>query len=111
MNDIDERKLQDLARYALEQDAAALDDGITTQLRAARLSALAALRSRRRLESVAGWGLAAGVVLAMNAWWWQSPSGADVSVEDFDMLVSGEYIELYDDMDFYDWMGGDNDAS
>ncbi len=111
MNDADDERIHAQARQLLDEDAAGLDASVVAQLGAARQSAMTALRSRRRLESMLGWAAAAGVVLALNIWWWQPQLPPGVSAEDFEVIVSGEQMELYEDLDFYGWVGDDNDAS
>lgn len=111
MNEVDDQRIKNLARAALERDVGQLDEHITTQLQASRQSALSALGAKRRLESMAGWAVAASVLLALNVWWWQPPEATDLSADDFEMMVSDEYIELHEDLDFYSWVGVDSDAS
>lgn len=111
MNERNDQRIQALARRALNRDIGTLDANVSARLASARRRALDHVRPGQRWGSMAGWAVAASVLLALNLWWWQMPAGNDVSADDFEMLVSGEQIELYEDLDFYHWVGADNDAS
>lgn len=111
MNKSNARSIEDLARQALERDIEQLGSDTLAQLRASRMSALTALQPKRRVETIVGWAMAASVLLAFNVWWWQAPVATDLSAEDFAMIVSEEYIELNEDLDFYNWVRVNTDAS
>lgn len=111
MNERNDQRLDNLARQALEREIATLDATVTVRLKAARRRALDHVRPTLNWESMAGWAAAASVLLALNFWWGRMPAAGEVSTEDFEILVSGEQIELYEDLDFYHWVGDDNAAS
>jgi hypothetical protein len=109
MNERDEQRIQELVRNVLERDADGLDADVTVRLAAARRRALGAVKPEMHWQPVAGWAMAASALLAVSLWW-QTSTVDGVNAEDFEILVSGEQIELYEDLEFYDWLGSDNDA-
>lgn len=111
MSKQDDRQSQDSVRQALERDLEELDVYAATRLAAARRRALDELRPARQWQLSPGWALAASVVLVLTIWWWRAPANSGISADDYAMLVSGEQIELYEDLEFYDWLGNENDAT
>jgi hypothetical protein len=112
MNDQRDKEVQQRVRTELEAKLETLDANVAARLSAARHRALDQLTSKPRWQPVAGWAVAATLVVTVSLWWQQSPSTANgISPDDFELLVSGDGIELYEDLEFYDWLSSENDAS
>ncbi len=112
MSERGDQDIGKLARAALERAADDLDPVTTAQLVSARRRALASLHPKRHWQPLTAWAMAAGILLAVGLWWWHMPGNGnpDVSADDFEMLVSGEHLDLYENLDFYDWLGNENHA-
>ena len=110
MNDERDKAVQQQIRAGLETQLDDLDANVTARLSAARHRALDQLKTRPRWQPVTGWAVAATLVVAVSLWWQQAPRGNGISAEDFEMLVSGDGIELYEDLEFYEWLASENNA-
>jgi uncharacterized protein DUF3619 len=100
------------ARAILDRSADELDGATRARLGAARIEALAALRTphprharRRALALAAAFGAAA---LAFGATrWLRAPAGPlsfGDDVDDVDILAGADDLEMYDDLEFYRWL-------
>ncbi|WJW75671.1 DUF3619 family protein [Thiohalobacter sp. IOR34] len=89
-------------RQQLEAGLGQLDVPTRARLAAARRSALEG-RSRR-WRAPLGLALAASLLLALSILLLRAGGGAAPVVEDIELLVSGEDIEFYEELDFYDWL-------
>ena len=107
----------DKASKALEQANEHLDAATLSRLNQARQAALTELGSS---HTVAGsrWlpmgALAASVLVATVLWLGRDPGTTDTNqiaeqFEDLDILLSGEEFELYDDLEFFSWLGSELD--
>lgn len=111
MNDQRDKEVQQRARAELEAKLETLDANVTARLSVARHRALDQLKTKPRWQPVAGWAVAATLVVAVSLWWQQSPSTLNgISPDDFELLVSSDGIELYEDLEFYEWLSSENDA-
>ena len=100
----DERAFHDNVRRLLDEDLATLDETTRRRLAAARRHA-ASRAGRRRPTPV--WALAAGVAaaaLALALLLPRGPGGNEMPLEDLDILVSGDDIEFYEELEFYEWL-------
>lgn len=110
MNDERDTEVQQQVRAELDAKVDALDANVTAGLSAARHRALDQLQAKPRWQPVIGWAVAATLVVAVSLWWQQAPISNGMSADDFELLVSGDGIELYEDLEFYDWLSSENDA-
>lgn len=110
MNDERDTEVQKQVRAELESQLDTLDANVTARLSAARHRALDQLQVKPRWQPVIGWAVAATLVVAVSLWWQQAPMSSGMSADDFELLVSGDGIELYEDLEFYDWLSSENDA-
>jgi hypothetical protein len=112
-------------RAQLDRAAAELDAPTAARLRAARLRAVAAAEAGRAghgLRDLVSWpafsaALAATLVVATAiALWWPAPDPAALvaatAPEDVEWLIARDSPELFaEQLEFYDWLGEQNDAS
>ena len=107
MTDERDSELQDKVRSELDAQLDTLDANVTARLSAARHRALDQLERKPRWQPVTGWAVAATLVLAVSLWWQQAPTGNGLSADDFELLVSSDGIELYEDLEFYEWLASE----
>ena len=110
MNDQRDRDVQQKVRAELDKQLHSVDANVAARLSAARHRALDQLKPKSHWQPLAGWAVAATLVVAVGLWWQQTPSGNGLNPDDFEMLVSGDGIELYEELEFYDWLSSENDA-
>lgn len=114
-----EDKFLNAAKRALDDAEKNLDAGIVARLRAARREAIEqGLRRPSRLRP--GWLLplggfvTAGVAIAVAGLLWLSAPNQNLlqtNVSDIELLTAHENPEFFADLDFYDWLENDTDAS
>lgn len=110
MNDERDTQVQKQVRDELEAQLDTLDANVVAGLSAARHRALDQIQTKPRWQPVFGWAVAATLVIGVSLWWQQAPISHGMSADDFELLVSGDGIELYEDLEFYDWLSSENDA-
>lgn len=110
MNDERDTEVQKQVRAELEAQLETLDANVTARLSAARHRALDQLQTKPRWQPIIGWAVTATLLVAVSLWWQQASISNGMSVDDFELLVSGDGIELYEDLEFYDWLSSENDA-
>jgi hypothetical protein len=117
-----EQELLEATRHLLRESERACDELTVARLRAARLRALDAKRSRLLLPSwrTASGFAAAGVVAVLAGTLWfgtpsdlPTPRGSEtaIAIADIEMLATTESPEFYTDIEFYDWLATEPDAS
>jgi len=90
-------------RKHLDAQAAGLDAHTVARLRAARRHALDAHRAGvRRWVPAFAVASAAAVLLALLMW--QSPSAPPLPAEDWEIVVSGDDLDLIEEYEFYEWL-------
>jgi hypothetical protein len=112
-NDRRDRELVERARQLFRDGADNLDGATRSRLRQARARAVEAAARRsgstwlapRRLAPVGG-VIAAALALAV---FWSAPEPAMAPVEsavldDLDLLLEGEELELFEELEFYAWL-------
>ncbi len=104
----DDEKLMAAVRAELECDAAALDVFSVARLKAARIRALAQT-SPPRLAWAVSWGLPTGafataILASLSIWQIQQPSVTVVDVPAVEALAAEETADLYENLDFYEWL-------
>jgi hypothetical protein len=114
-----EDKFLKAAKRALDNAEKNLDAGTVARLRAARRESIEQ-GLRRPLRLRPGWLLplggfaTAGIVLAVAGLLWFSapnPILLQPNVSDIELLTAQENPEFFADLDFYDWLDNDSDAS
>lgn len=115
-----ERKFLDDARAVLDDSVRDLDGATRSRLAQARNAALD--RKRRTRRRLVTWGspvgLAAAAALLAVLFIGREAPVDESYVADLDLLGSGETIEFYEDLEFYEWLAeteamesGDQDMS
>ena len=108
----------DKAGKALEQANEQLDAATLSRLNRARQLALTELESTHTVNGsrwLPAGALAASVVVATVLWLGRDPGTTDTNqiaeqFEDLDILLSDEDFELYDDLEFFSWLGNELDT-
>ncbi len=100
-------------KSALDASSATLDAATCTRLRAARVQALQSTQARRPwlLWPVGGVALAAAALLSWALWLHEPAVHTPVALEQLELLSSTDNLELYTDLDFYQWLASATDAS
>lgn len=114
MSDLNERDraLMDGARQVLDQSAAELDEITAQRLRQIRREALAQPARAHWNWGYAGAATAAMAVMAVVLW--PGPQQTDTTVaslEDIELLSANEDIEFYEQIEFYQWLDSDGQAT
>lgn len=100
------------AQRLLDTSVAGLDAATRSRLNQARQRALAA-RGRRAPVWTPGWalgGVAASVCVVVLAFvlWQGQPAGQPYdALADLEVLTASDQIDLYEDLDFYEWLDSD----
>lgn len=109
-----EQELALRARTALDESIDALDGETVARLASARRRALGFERRRSRPALVAAGGLlAATLALAIGVSWWTRSSAELAAVEspealeDLELLAANEELDLYENLEFYEWLEAD----
>jgi len=109
MSERERDTLQAGVRRVLDASVAGLDAASRSRLTQARHRALEA-RGRQRSPWAAGLalgGVAASVgvlVIAYALWQGQVPAQSYEALADLEVLTAGDQIELYEDLEFYEWL-------
>lgn len=118
---IDEQTLLSAAKHTLEASVENLDQETIDRLAAIRLQALASADRNRKLSWLsASWlkpagGFVTAAVLIASVMLWSSNSvdgPAPLAVlEDIKLLTDSEELEFYQDLDFYQWLAVNEQAT
>lgn len=103
----DEKLFTDRLKHVLDEQAALLDSKTLNRLRQARLQAVNRVEHKHRQywKPVTAFALSALLLLAI-VFWPQQP-GIDnftTSIEDLDLLVADDSLQLYEELEFYQWL-------
>ena len=121
-SDIDspsERRLEERARALLHESTAQLDAHTLSKLTQARHAAMGQLqmsrvRRMRRFMLPAG-SLAAAALVAVVMWTGYMPSstrpGAELAVDDVELVANEENLDLMQELEFYSWVGNEAAAN
>jgi hypothetical protein len=111
--DAREEALLRQVKSALDAGSETLDAATCTRLRAARAHALRQRHARQPwlLWPAAGAALAAAALLSWGLWFNAPVSHTPAALEQLELLSSTENLELYTDLEFYQWLAGAADAS
>ncbi len=110
MTQRDDEFLDRLTR-ALDESVEQLDSATARELQARRRQALSHAQAkpagRAWIKPAAGLALAAGIGIVGLSLLWPRPEArlpALPLMEDLELLSSGEELELYQELDFYQWL-------
>jgi hypothetical protein len=114
-----ESELLQATRRLLEKSEREVDELTVARLRAVRLRALDAIAHSRLASWWSLGGIAsAGIAAALAGLLWfntpselSAPSQHETASVDMELLATKENPEFYTELDFYDWLAGDADAS
>jgi hypothetical protein len=113
-----EQELLEATRQLLRKNERAIDELTVARLRAARRRALDAKRGPRLSWPIFGGIATAGIVAALAGVVWLNapsdlslPAGTEGTGADLELLTSKDNPEFYTDIDFYDFLASETDAS
>jgi hypothetical protein len=111
-NDREEALLRRI-KNSLDASSATLDAATCTRLRVARARALQHQGTRHAwlLWPAGGVALAATALLSWVLWFNGPATHPPAALEQLELLSSTESLELYTDLDFYQWLTSATDAS
>ena len=106
MNDRNDQDLLDFAKQHLEESDENLPPDTASRLRAARYEALHGhQKGVPWLWPACGFATACLIVFSLTFWFNDSANERMVpALEDLDLLASAEPFDLYEELDFYDWL-------
>ncbi len=109
----DEEEFTDRVKAKLDQTADPLDANTLTRLQQIRLAALARAETEKRPRSwlPVGGVLAATAALALFLLNKDSIPNAELDANELDILASSDEVELYEDLEFYQWLDADEEQS
>ena len=115
----DEEQFVRQARATLEQVEADVPPHVAARLRQARQKAVAAPWRRTTPSWIPAWSSVMLLVLAIGVAWFAhlsqmeapAPLPTQQAATDFEMLVHGEDLQLFADLDFYLWLEKQNGHS
>jgi hypothetical protein len=108
---MNEERWLETIRTQLDADARALDAATASKLTQARARAVAERPRARWLRVlVPAFGVAAAFALALPLWRHADPAPPATNADSFELLVAGDDVALYDDLEFYAWLGAEGDA-
>jgi hypothetical protein len=102
------------ARALLDASSESLDPATRARLRAGRAAALApqaGLPARWTWWPAGGLALASVAILSWTLWLHPAVNHLPAGLEQLELLTSADNLELYSDLDFYQWLGDTTDAS
>lgn len=108
-NDNADRQLADQAKALFDDSVERLDAATLSRLNQGRHAALETLHGRRRSALWGRWLPATGVAAAalVTVMLVRGPDTVSLpaeSVADFEILLEGENLEMYEDLEFYSWL-------
>lgn len=109
MSDEREEAFTKRVKQALDDSEARLDPAVTARLQTARRTALAARPKMRYWLPAGVIAAAASVYLAFNLWITAPENGLAPELADVELLAD-DALELYDDLEFYEWLDADAEA-
>lgn len=106
-NEHNDKRLLDNINASLEQASQGLDQQTLRALQKSRHAALAQLhKPRHHWQAVSGFAVAASVALLVFALFTFQANDSDIMhhAEDISLLSSGDDFELYENLEFYQWL-------
>lgn len=107
----DDRDFAIHAKRVLDYAVQEVDQSSALRLQRGRLAALESKPSRALwMVWASGFAVASVAVLAIYLWGPQpiSQQHAVVPLDDFELITSGENVELAEDLDFFHWLADDD---
>jgi hypothetical protein len=106
-----ERALAERASELFAESVAGLDGHTRSRLSRARAAAVAAAESSRRNPWLSpsrlvplGGAAAALIAIVLISQMPEAPPAEQVVLNDLDLLLEGENLDLFEDLDFYAWL-------
>jgi hypothetical protein len=109
-----EQELIEATKRLLREEERAVDELTVARLRAARRRALDTARRPHRWQIFGGLATAGVVAALAGVVWLNTDVGIPnetTPVADIELLTSNDGLEFYNDIDFYDWLANQPDAS
>jgi len=107
----DENRFNDSIKKLLDRDLEELEPGIAQRLQQARMQALDAVAARRYINPYSNWrtagALALGVMLLLAVVFWPNASQHGVNSpldSDMELFAADDNLQLYEDLEFYEWL-------
>ena len=97
------------ARQTLDQSVAELDTVTLARLKAARLTALEARDKQALWQNKLVLASVMSVTLVAGIWLIQKPVATDFPMDDMQILTSNDELELFRDLEFYQWLAYQNE--
>ena len=100
----------------LDQSVETLDPGVVARLRTARYEALHSQPHRTPwLWPASGLATACSAILVALLWWGSPPEQAPPEtvqiIEDIEVLIADDPLDLYENLEFYEWLAEQEQAS
>ena len=99
-----EQQFVDSVRQTLDRSVTELDAVTLARLRAARLTALQGGHKQPVWQNRMALATAMSVALVTGVWLLQKPTGQELPLDDLQLLTAKEDLELYRDLEFYQWL-------
>ena len=104
----DEQSFLNNIRQALDNSSDSLDADITRQLRLARSRALEQYEEKYSYwRPASGFALATMLLVAIGVWQfsgYERSNGMAQTMEDLELIASSDSLQLYEDLEFYQWL-------
>lgn len=104
MSEHEQQQFVKQVRQRLDASLQELDGPTLARLRAARRQALEQRRARPVWVNRMALATAMSCVLTLGVWWVQRPVVPDLPMEDLAVLTATDDLELYRDLEFYQWL-------
>lgn len=104
MSEREDRRFAERAREQLERSVQELDADTGARLRAARLRALDLAPRGSYAVPIGALATASAAVLAVYLWSETLAPGPVATLADFELLSSVEPLELYEQLEFLEWL-------
>jgi hypothetical protein len=104
----DDRSLTNSIRQVLDNSTEELDVDISRRLRLARYRALDSYEEKHSYwKPAGGFALASMLLVAIGVWLFggnERGNGMAQILEDLELIASSDSLQLYDDLEFYQWL-------
>lgn len=106
-----EQQFVDKVRDGLDHSLDQLDAHALARLKAARLSALEGRNKPPVWQNKMVLATGMSITLVAAVWLMQKPSQPDLPMDDLQILTANEDLELYRELEFYQWLEYQSDES
>ncbi len=119
LDNANDRRMEERARAVLHESMGQLDAHTLSKLTQARHAALAQLQmsrmQRMRRFMLPAGSLATAALVAVVMWTGYIPSGiragAELAVDDVELVANEENLDLIQELEFYSWVGSEAPAN